>query len=126
MKATFILSVALGYTTWAAAVGPDEKAHALDYFDTLNVQLLAYNEEVQNNATASADFRIVGGSELDEVPSWMVSLRETTARGEFRHICGATLIADKWVLSAAHCVDEADPTLYEVACLNFRGKSERS
>uniref|UniRef100_A0ABM5EPS0 Suppressor of tumorigenicity 14 protein isoform X1 n=1 Tax=Pogona vitticeps TaxID=103695 RepID=A0ABM5EPS0_9SAUR len=59
--------------------------------------------------------RIVGGQDSDvgEWP-WQVSLH---AKGE-GHICGASLISDKWLVSAAHCfrqeqfVRYSDPTLW--------------
>ena len=47
--------------------------------------------------------KIIGG-ESTRAPSWMASLRS-----EGRHICGGSLIHKNWVLTAAHCVDDASP-----------------
>lgn len=48
--------------------------------------------------------RIVGGttSEQHEWP-WQVSLQ--LYRGAWYHFCGGSLIQDRWVLTAAHCLD---------------------
>ena len=48
--------------------------------------------------------RIVGGSqaEQNEWP-WQVSLQ--LYRGAWFHFCGGSLIDNRWVLTAAHCLD---------------------
>ncbi|XP_041364536.1 transmembrane protease serine 11D-like [Gigantopelta aegis] len=55
--------------------------------------------------------RVVGGDPimLGDMP-WLVSLQfllwhDFTHRSGFPHLCGASLIADQWLLSAAHCFD---------------------
>nr|XP_014343438.1 PREDICTED: serine protease 27-like [Latimeria chalumnae] len=50
--------------------------------------------------------RIVGGADATEGAwPWQASLHK-----DFRHICGAVLITNKWALSAAHCFEK-----YEVS-----------
>ena len=56
--------------------------------------------------------RIVGGEEArpNSWP-WQVSLQYYGG-----HICGASLLNENWVLSAAHCVDKSsDPRRYSLA-----------
>jgi len=55
--------------------------------------------------------RVMGGCSvsISDFP-WMVSLNRANARSRFDgHFCGASVIADRWVLTAAHCVDSMQP-----------------
>nr|AAT66251.1 chymotrypsin precursor [Mayetiola destructor] len=54
-----------------------------------------------------ASTRIVGGTEIEiEEAPWQVSLQRCSSSDvtECRHICGGSIINEKWILSAAHCV----------------------
>ena len=56
--------------------------------------------------------RVMGGCSvsISDFP-WMVSLNRANARSRFDgHFCGASIIADRWVLTAAHCVDSMQPS----------------
>ncbi|XP_071043650.1 U21-ctenitoxin-Pn1a isoform X1 [Parasteatoda tepidariorum] len=65
-------------------------------------------------AASDSHDRIVGGT--DAVPGefpWMVSLRELDEFG-FEHVCGAAILNENWIVTAAHCLDYPIARRYEV------------
>lgn len=72
-----------------------------------------------SNSNTNESAYIVGGVEAqkNEFP-YIVSLQNSNG-----HFCGGTLIADKWVLTAAHCVSESFNTVY-VGLYDQRNKNE--
>ena len=70
--------------------------------------------------------RIVGGDDVTTAPSWMGTLQYRATNGSYSQFCGATLIDDDWVLTAAHCVEwvELDRMSLLLGQANLSGSTE--
>jgi len=76
-------------------------------FDTLNPN--AHHSQICGRKFVR-NGRIVGGgvASYAEWP-WQVSLRQYK-NGQFKHKCGAALLTNKWIVTAAHCVKDIAPS----------------
>ena len=65
---------------------------------------------------------IVGGNEVAEVGKWpwQVSLQSKSGS----HFCGASIISDKWILTAAHCVSRPASMVTVVVGLHDQKKTQ--
>ena len=65
---------------------------------------LKINIYVLECGTVNRKIRIVGGqeTEVNEYP-WQVGISSATSSTNF--FCGGSIVSDKWVLTAAHCID---------------------
>lgn len=76
-------------------------------FDTLNPT--AHHSQICGRKFVR-NGRIVGGGVANyaEWP-WQVSLRQYK-NGQFKHKCGAALLTNTWIITAAHCVKDITPS----------------
>ncbi|XP_031575201.1 elastase-1-like [Actinia tenebrosa] len=58
--------------------------------------------------------RVIGGYNAARWP-WQAELLKKSKDGSFRHLCGASLINDQWVVTATHCLfANPSPQMYKV------------
>ena len=60
----------------------------------------------------NAGTEIVGGESIEiTTRPFQVSLQYTS---DNEHFCGGAIIADNWVITAAHCIENTDPANIQV------------
>jgi len=79
-------------------------------FDTLNPKSHYKDICGRKFVNSGRSGRIVGGGVANyaEWP-WQVSLRQYKG-GQFKHKCGAALLTNTWIITAAHCVKDIAPS----------------
>uniref|UniRef100_A0A1L8DQA5 CLIP domain-containing serine protease n=1 Tax=Nyssomyia neivai TaxID=330878 RepID=A0A1L8DQA5_9DIPT len=101
---TFLRDRHCGFVNGTAAVCCDlETKRDTRSVSTVN-NLLPKPEEGKCGRETSKH-RLLGGqlAQLDEYP-WMVRLQYKTEDNDFKYFCGGSLINDRYVMTAAHCV----------------------
>ncbi|OUR87862.1 hypothetical protein A9Q81_25315 [Gammaproteobacteria bacterium 42_54_T18] len=91
---------------------------------TLRPLAIATAAVISTSAYSMPTVRIIGGAEStpDTYP-WMVSLQSKDGQ----HFCGASLISNQWILTAAHCVneDKADDLQVVISEFDLTTKSQQ-
>ena len=79
------------------------------------VLTLGFASQQAGNVDANTD-RIIGGEEVQPgAYPWMAALVNANDPDALNgHFCGGALIAQEWVLTAAHCFESDDPTQVDV------------
>ncbi len=67
------------------------------------------NPLIDNDSLINVKPKIVGGEEVQQIYPWMASLQSLLPNGTYQHFCGGSLIHEKWILTAAHCVLGVNP-----------------
>jgi secreted trypsin-like serine protease len=63
---------------------------------------------------------IVGGQNaIPGQQNWQISLQARFGQ-QFAHICGGSILAERWVVTAAHCVDGSNPSSLRVVAGEHR------
>uniref|UniRef100_A0A482ZCY2 U7-Theriditoxin-Lha1a_1 n=1 Tax=Latrodectus hasselti TaxID=256736 RepID=A0A482ZCY2_LATHA len=73
---------------------------------------------------SSKETRVVGGKgvAIGQYP-WVVAIFRTEDCSNFEQICGGTIISERWVVTAGHCVCPRNPEAYRIlAGTNHIGK----
>ncbi|CAC5355635.1 Chymotrypsin-like serine proteinase [Mytilus coruscus] len=102
---TFILLLAFGFAVCTQKITQSGKE--------LIKEIFQHSSEVINVDGLTS--KIVGGSNADirDYP-WQVSL-QLRSSGSWYHICGGSIINNKWVVTAAHCVDGSSTNNLRIA-----------
>ncbi|XP_043285568.1 transmembrane protease serine 9-like [Venturia canescens] len=66
---------------------------------------------LSKDCSARAGYQIIHGDEAPphQLPSIVSIMSGKPATGKYKHICGGTILNEKWILTAAHCITKTPP-----------------
>ena len=107
-KSTIVSTTPEDKSTIASTTSVENIAVSVNSQCQISKNLEIRKDQKGKSEILSRKRRVVGGQDVeDSKHPWAVRILLTDSKGEDSHICGGTLLANGWVLSAAHCFEDS-------------------